>query len=217
MINYRLIEGHLQIFNEELFLPYCKLYNKRIWKKVWIIPLTIYSPVMPFDTISGWLSFCLSSVSQLHHIWSLSEVNVLEFWKKKTFRLSHLNECPELCGLSLDHRWSQTIPMGNNPWGKKEYFRASLKVWGLRGLIPPGLQSWPSQLIMHFANATSVAPPPAGPAGCHPLYLLRLLNLSFTIWAPNGCCILQFRAYQSFVCNLLSTPRCESQVPAKET
>ena len=42
-------------------------------------------------------------------------------------------------------------------------------------------------------------------------------NLSFTIRAPNGGCILQFRAYQSFVCNLLSTPRCESQVPSKET
>ena len=40
-------------------------------------------------------------------------------------------------------------------------------------------------------------------------------NLSFTIRAPNGGRILQFRAYQSFVCNLLSTPRCESQVPSK--
>ena len=86
-----------------------------------------------------------------------------------------------------------------------------------RGLIPPGLQSWPLQLIEHFSNTTSVAPPPAGPAGCRPLYLLHLLNLSFTVRAPNGGCILQFRAYQSFVCNLLSTPRCESQVPSKET
>ena len=74
-----------------------------------------------------------------------------------------------------------------------------------RGLIPPGLQSWPLQLIEHFSNTTSVAPPPAGPAGCRPLYLLHLLNLSFTIRAPNGGCILQFRAYQSFACNLLST------------
>ena len=55
-----------------------------------------------------------------------------------------------------------------------------------RGLIPPGLQSWPLQLIEHFSNTTSVAPPPAGPAGCRPLYLLQLLNLSFTIRAPNG-------------------------------
>ena len=86
-----------------------------------------------------------------------------------------------------------------------------------RGLIPPGLQSRPLQLIEHFANTTSVAPPPAGPVGCRPLYLLHLLNLRFTIRAPNRCCILQFRAYQSFVCNLLSTPRCESQVPSKET
>ena len=86
-----------------------------------------------------------------------------------------------------------------------------------RGLIPPGLQSWPLQPIKHFSNTTSVAPPPAGPAGCCPLYLLHLLNLSFTIRAPNGGCILQLRAYQSFVCNLRSTPRCESQVPSKET
>ena len=48
-----------------------------------------------------------------------------------------------------------------------------------RGLIPPGLQSWPLQLIEHLANTASVAPPPAGPAGCRPLYLLHLLNLSF--------------------------------------
>ena len=86
-----------------------------------------------------------------------------------------------------------------------------------RGLIPLGLQSWPLQLIEHFSNTTSVAPPPAGPAGCRPLYLIHLLNLSFTTRAPNEGCILQFRAYQSFVCNLLSTPRCESQVPSKET
>ena len=61
-----------------------------------------------------------------------------------------------------------------------------------RGLIPPGLQTWPLQLIQHLANTTCVAPPPAGPAGCRPLYLLHLLNLSFTIRVPNGCCILQF-------------------------
>ena len=72
-------------------------------------------------------------------------------------------------------------------------------------LIPWSLQSWPLQLIEHLANTISVAPPPAGPAGCLPLYLLHLLNLSSPIWAPNRCCILQFRAYQSFVCNLFST------------
>ena len=73
-----------------------------------------------------------------------------------------------------------------------------------RRLIPPGLQSWPLQLIEHLTNTTSVVPPPAGPAGfrggggggCRPLYFLRLLNLSFTIYmyASNRCCILQFRA-----------------------
>ena len=55
------------------------------------------------------------------HKWSFSEVSVLEFLrKKKSFWLSHLNECPELlCGLSCDHRWSQTIPMKNSPWEKR--------------------------------------------------------------------------------------------------
>ena len=72
-----------------------------------------------------------------------------------------------------------------------------------RGLIPLGLKSWPLQFMEHIANTTSVAPPPAGPAGCRPLYLLHLLNLSFTIWAPNKCCILQFREYQSFVASSL--------------
>ena len=28
VINYRLLEGISQTFNEELFLPFCKLYNK---------------------------------------------------------------------------------------------------------------------------------------------------------------------------------------------
>ena len=46
-----------------------------------------------------------------------------------------------------------------------------------RGLIPPGLQSWPLQLIEHLNNTTSVVPPPAGPVGCRPLYLLHLLYL----------------------------------------
>ena len=50
-----------------------------------------------------------------------------------------------------------------------------------RGLIPPGHQSWPLQLIQHPANTTSVASPPAGSAGCLPLYLLHLLDLRFTI------------------------------------
>ena len=33
VINYRLIEEHSQTFNEGLFLPSCKLYNKCICKK----------------------------------------------------------------------------------------------------------------------------------------------------------------------------------------
>ena len=54
-----------------------------------------------------------------------------------------------------------------------------------RGLIPT-VQGWPLQLIEHLANTTSVAPPPAGPppageGGCSPLYLLHLLNPSFTL------------------------------------
>ena len=40
VINYKLIEDQSQTFNKGLFLPYCKLYNKCIWKKVWIFPLS---------------------------------------------------------------------------------------------------------------------------------------------------------------------------------
>ena len=54
-----------------------------------------------------------------------------------------------------------------------------------RGRIPPGLQSRPLQLNEHLTNATSVVPPPAGPAVCRPLNLLHLLNLSFTISYPQ--------------------------------
>ena len=39
VINYRLIEGISHTLNEWLFLPYCKLYNKCIYKKVYIFPL----------------------------------------------------------------------------------------------------------------------------------------------------------------------------------
>ena len=85
-----------------------------------------------------------------------------------------------------------------------------------------GLTLGPPELVIELIEhltTISVAPPPAGTAVCRPLYLLHMLNLSFTIWAPNRsqCYILQFRLYQRFACNLLSTPRCESQVPAKET
>ena len=70
-----------------------------------------------------------------------------------------------------------------------------------RGLIPLGLKSWQLQLIEHLTNTTSVEPPPAGLAGCRPLYILHLLNLSFTYWTPIRCCILQCKAYQSLICN----------------
>ena len=149
----------------------------------------------------------------------------------KNFWTSHLNECPELLfGLSCDHRWSQTIPIGNSPWGKRTLQGITISlgpailwvVWwpgrsctlrrgqvlvfinrhsptmnlvkekqgqGLvfinrhsptmnivkekqRGLIPPGLQRWPLQLIEHLTNTSSVGPPPAGPAGCCSLYLI---------------------------------------------
>ena len=85
------------------------------------------------------------------------------------------------------------------------------------GLVPPGLKRWPSKLIKHFADTPRVLPSPSGPAGCCPLIFLNLINLKFRVRAPNRCCILLFRLNQSFVCNFLSTPRCKSQVPAKET
>ena len=53
---------------------------------------------------------------------------------------------------------------------------------------PSDIQSWPLQLIEHLTTI-SVAPHPASPAGCRPLYLLHLLNLSFTTWATNRCFI----------------------------
>ena len=62
-----------------------------------------------------------------------------------------------------------------------------------RGLILQGLQRWSLQLIEHLTNTISVAPPPACPVGCRPLYLLHLLY-SFTIWAPKGA------AYSSLGC-----------------
>ena len=55
-----------------------------------------------------------------------------------------------------------------------------------------------------------VSPSPAGPAGCCPLNFLNLINLKIRVRAPNGCCILQFRPNQSFVCNFLCTPRCNA-------
>ena len=58
---------------------------------------------------------------------------------------------------------------------------------GVLGSNPDGPKYFPlgitSQLIEHLANTTSVAPPPAGPAGCRSLYLLHVLNLSLTIWS----------------------------------
>ena len=84
-------------------------------------------------------------------------------------------------------------------------------------LVPPGLQRWPFKLIKHFADTTRVSPSPAGPAGFHSLNFLNMINLKFRVSALDGCCILYFRPNRSFVCNFLSTPRCKSQVHAKET
>ena len=47
--------------------------------------------------------------------------------------------------------------------------------------------------------------------GCDEGTNLPLRDLSVVLLMPTR----EFRAYQSFVCNLLSTPRCECQVPAK--
>ena len=47
-INYRLIEEHSQTFNEGLFLPYCKFYNKCIWKNVRIFPLRLSRIIVIF-------------------------------------------------------------------------------------------------------------------------------------------------------------------------
>ena len=54
VINYRLIEEHSQTFNERLFLPYCKLYNKCILK----------SANFPFKTSS--LKTCALLKENLH-------------------------------------------------------------------------------------------------------------------------------------------------------
>ena len=80
-----------------------------------------------------------------------------------------------------------------------------------------GPQEMAFKLIKHFADTTRVSPYLAGPEGCCPLNFLNLINLKFPVSAPNGCCILYFRLNQSFVRSFLSTRRCKSQVPLKET
>ena len=85
------------------------------------------------------------------------------------------------------------------------------------GLIPSGLETLTFNLIKHFANTTRVSPSPAGPADRCPVHFLNLINLKFRVRASNGCRILLLKPHQLFVCNLLSTPRCKSKVPAKET
>ena len=54
------------------------------------------------------------------------------------------------------------------------------------GLIPRGLKSWPLQLIEHFSNTTSVAPPPAGPAGCRDMCMREMTSLLEFLKAPIG-------------------------------
>ena len=73
------------------------------------------------------------------------------------------------------------------------------------------------KLIKHFADPTRVLPSPVDPVGCCLLNFLNQINLKFRVRAPNVCCMLLFRLNQSFVCNFLSTPKCKSQVAAKET
>ena len=70
-----------------------------------------------------------------------------------------------------------------------------------RGLIPTGLKGWPLQPIEHLTNATSVAPPPAGPADCRPLYLLHLLKMSFPVkyFTDRSKAVLLFRVFYVFV------------------
>ena len=101
------------------------------------------------------------------------------------------------------------------------FYRHSTRMYLMKekqgGRIPTGLKRWPLNLIKHLADTTCVTPSPASPTGCCPLNFLYLINLKFWVRAPNGCCILNFRLNQSFVCNFLSTLRCKSQIPAKET
>ena len=93
-----------------------------VWSKVFLLN-AVFSVLSSLANISPrkrelvlYLSNFLYSGD---HIWSFSEVSVLEFWKK-SFWLSHLNECRELlCSLSCDHRSSKTIPMRNSPWEKR--------------------------------------------------------------------------------------------------
>ena len=74
-----------------------------------------------------------------------------------------------------------------------------------------GLQGWPLKYVQHAADATGVSPSFAGPPGSCPLHLLHMSNLSFMIWMPNRCCILELRVYQCFVCNFLSVSWCKGQ------
>ena len=101
------------------------------------------------------------------------------------------------------------------------FYRHSTRMYLMKekqeGPIPMGLKRWPLKLVKHLANTTCVWPSPAGSAGCCSLNFLYLVNLKFRVRAPNGCCILEFRPNQSFVCNLLCTLRCKSQVHAKKT
>ena len=80
-----------------------------------------------------------------------------------------------------------------------------------RGQISTSLKKYPLKLIkQHFTHTICVSPSPAGPAGCHPLNFLNLVNLKFRVRAPNECCI-KFMPNQSFACNVLCNHRCKKR------
>ena len=67
VINFRLVEEITQSFNGESFLPYCKLYNKCIWKKEWIF----------------YLNICIGFrfVADFNHVLLWEILHVVSFWQ----------------------------------------------------------------------------------------------------------------------------------------
>ena len=87
----------------------------------------------------------------------------------------------------------------------------------LRKTAPCGSPGMATQVRQAYRRRYWCFPSPAGPPGSCPLHLLHLSNLSFMIWMPNRCCILELRANQCFVCNFISVPRCKGQIAPKKT
>ena len=77
VINYRLTEEHSQTFNEGLFLSYGKLYNKRIWKKVWIIPLRMW---FGLKVMSQHKDGVRKSTSSVYSIMTAYKETIEGFW-----------------------------------------------------------------------------------------------------------------------------------------